>query len=345
MKAKTLQQLKALQQQRQRSGGYPEDDYRSNESVAMRTMKSDRGDFGARQALRRGVGPRGFDANIDSQGNAFVPQYVERGARLRGREVNDMDYPELSDAQIDLMDQRQRATQARYTDAGHRDDPRIGLGIGQDAGTVNYREAVIAKHGQAPNTPLARHAGDERKALIMKLYQQMAAKHPKLTNGVRVHWMNALDHVNAGQPAPLGAGSDSGDVWFNTDQFANLDEQTARFVLAKELGQANIRKFISSPEQARTYLRALGAPDNPEYLTDEFPYFTTYDNITRPGADPRGTTPGEWFGRDFAQSLGYEPTGENIKFTPDVYSALQDAGVLPRPTLSKLRRIRSIGKR
>lgn len=248
MKPKTLQQLKALQQRGQ-SGGYAEDDPRSNESIAGRMMKRDPGGWALNQS---------------------------RMQRLRS------------------------------------------------AGQI---------------------ASDDRIARLQQMWHDMQLEHPQLTGGVGAHFLpstQAAWHKQPGETIPAGASSPT-DVYFNVDQMANMDDQTAQFVLAKELGVPAARRLIDGPAKAKRYLEGLGSGAT---TVRGWPYWGQVQ-IDRAGASAP-TTPGEWYGRDFAQSLGYIPNDgtANIRLDPNVEADLQARGVLPRSaSMQQLRKIRSRGRR
>lgn len=256
MKAKTLEQLKALRAQRPASGGYAEDDPRSNEAVAGRMIDRDPG------------------------GRALA---------------------------------RQRLQQMR-------------------AGQLS--------------------TSDEKLARLQQLWNQMRNERPDLFSGVHAHFLPQYDpQWEAIGGAALGRGtsnlnSKAGDknVWYNTDQFDHLDDATAKFVIAKELGQANERTYIDTPERAAAYQDALGYRGRRPAAGDKWSLLGYQDQVGRPNAQGT-TTPQDWYGRDFAQAAGYFPTGENVRFDGPTYDRLQAERVLPRTyPLKQLQRIRALKK-
>jgi hypothetical protein len=130
-----------------------------------------------------------------------------------------------------------------------------------------------------------------------------------------------------GSDGVLGRGY-NGNVYVNLDSASQLTAYDARFVLAKELGQANENRFIKSQADADKYHAAIGY-SGPKSEYPDFSFLGQHNlkrNARFKGASVT-TNPQDFFGNDFAAALGYN---DNPVIDPQSLQELQDSGVLPQ---------------
>lgn len=185
-----------------------------------------------------------------------------------------------------------------------------------------------------PTTTLSRFTTSQVTDSLQQMWNQIAQLYPQYTDGVRLHLLRSNDPKwkSLGGSNALGRGSSQGDVYINIDLLQkDTDAQTARFVLAKELGQANINRFIKTPQQAAAYEKALGLATGKATGASNPAGNPFLDSTTSLKRSPGGgvTNATDWFGRDFAAALGFRSTEATDNFTGAQLQALQAAGVLP----------------
>lgn len=181
------------------------------------------------------------------------------------------------------------------------------------------------------------------------LWSQVKNEFPDLTSGVHANFLPDTDPMVNGVLARGSGVKGDKQVFYNTKALGPMKD--AKDVLVKELGQANVNSFVNNLDKALAYHHALGY-NGPAPNEDDARTLLAYTNtVPRGGAARQGytgggtdiygqtqgaTTPEDYYGYDFARSLGYGHTTV-LDQLPDL-ARLQRGGVLPRQMNSAQRK-------